>query len=65
MAKNTKKEEVIKKITTQRNFSYEMEGITLNFGLTIDNEENLDKFRKILLVALEDVEKTILDQNDK
>jgi hypothetical protein len=44
---------------TRRDFEYSLGQVSLNFTLRIDIKEELTTFRKLLIMALEDVEKEI------
>ena len=61
---SVQKSKVVSKLNTVKSFSYELEGTTLSFSLNVE-EEPLRRFRKLMLLALEEVEKTILELINK
>ena len=53
----------VRKLTTNRNFSYELDGTTLNFNLNLDDIVGVNKFKRLIEIALEDIDKAIQDIN--
>ena len=49
-----------KKIVTSKNLSYINNDTSLNFNLNVDTSEQPKKFKSLLLLALDDVEKIIV-----
>lgn len=55
----TKKPTIIRELKTTKRFDYVNEEVSLGFSLNIDNSSGLRKFRKLLEMAIQDIDEIL------